>query len=171
MPIDNERLARSADLERATVRRTLRLEASATADREPIAVVVLNLSETGLLIQTAGKLEVGAEVEVSIPDRQATKASVVWMSDDLFGCQFEKPIPTATVSASLLLAPPEARRWPEHGIAGPFEQRRFVPRPEDVEEVVERWPPRTRLAAIFALTVASWGLVGGIVALIIAVVR
>jgi transcriptional regulator with XRE-family HTH domain len=65
-------------------------------------VVVHDMSETGLLLQTSAQLSVGERIEVVLPHAGATAASVVWGSNDFFGCRFEKRVSRATISASQL---------------------------------------------------------------------
>jgi transcriptional regulator with XRE-family HTH domain len=71
-------------------------------------VVVHDLSETGLLLQTSAQLSVGEKIEVVLPHAGPTAANVVWGSNEFFGCRFEKRISRATVSASQLQSGPEA---------------------------------------------------------------
>jgi transcriptional regulator with XRE-family HTH domain len=70
-------------------------------------VVVHDLSETGLLLQTSGQLSVGERIEVVLPHAGATEANVVWASNEFFGCRFEKRISRAALSAAQLLSGPQ----------------------------------------------------------------
>jgi hypothetical protein len=93
---------------RGTVRRSLCLEvqASSSSPDAPI-VVVRNLSERGLLIETVADLEVGETIHVELPKAGASPARVVWTDGSFFGCEFISPVSKASVSAALLLAPDE----------------------------------------------------------------
>ena len=89
-------------------RRKLRLGTpGASSSGNAMNVVVHDLSETGLLLQTSGQLSVGEKIEVVLPHAGPTEASVVWGSNDFFGCRFEKRISRATVSASQLQGSPQ----------------------------------------------------------------
>lgn len=88
-------------------RRKLRLAApGASGSGAAMNVVVHDLSETGLLLQTSGQLSVGERIEVVLPHAGPTEAKVVWASNEFFGCKFEKRISRATLSASQLLSGP-----------------------------------------------------------------
>ena len=68
-------------------------------------VVIHDLSPGGILVETSASLRKGARLEVDLPELGATQARVVWNSGDYFGCQFDKPIPKAALSAALLRNP------------------------------------------------------------------
>lgn len=72
----------------------------------PEALLVLNLSETGLLVQSSASLKVGQPIEVDIPHAGQRSATVVWDNGQLFGCQFDEPITRAAVSAAQLQSIP-----------------------------------------------------------------
>lgn len=98
--------ARAVANERGAARRTLRLEVQgSTPAGDASNVLVHNMSETGLLIETAAPLAIGESFEVVMPDAGVLPAVVVWVGGGFFGCRFENPVPTATVSAALLRAP------------------------------------------------------------------
>lgn len=89
-------------------RRKLRLAAPGASGAGTVMnVVVHDLSETGLLLQTSGQLTVGEKIEVVLPHAGPTAASVVWGSNEFFGCRFENHISRATVSASKLQGGPQ----------------------------------------------------------------
>lgn len=88
---------------RADSRRTLRLEAEGmTADGARADVLVHNLSEGGLLIETVVPLAVGEELAIVLPHAGPTTARVRWSSGRLHGCAFAGPISSATLSAAQL---------------------------------------------------------------------
>ncbi|KUO55762.1 MAG: hypothetical protein APF78_10830 [Sphingomonadales bacterium BRH_c3] len=57
-----------------------------------------------MLIETELELGSGAEIEVDLPHEGAVVARVVWSSGSLFGCQFNRAIGTAALSAVELKA-------------------------------------------------------------------
>lgn len=91
---------------RRSPRRTLTLEAAATPPSVPAArVIIHDLSLTGLLIETSASLTVGERLRVQFPEAGTIEARLVWASGRLFGCEFQKPISKATLSAALLRSP------------------------------------------------------------------
>ena len=91
---------------RSSPRRKLRLEAEgAIATAGDTQVVIHDLSEEGLLIESAVPLGEGEMLEVVMPEAGTAQASVAWASDRFFGCKFNEPISTAAVSAALLRSP------------------------------------------------------------------
>jgi PilZ domain len=91
---------------RSSPRRKLRLEAEGvSAAAVETQVVIHDLSEDGLLVESPIALEQGETLEVVLPDTGTAQATVAWSSGRYFGCKFGTPIPTAAVSAALLRSP------------------------------------------------------------------
>ena len=88
---------------RGSSRLKLSLDSSLAGSGEE--VVIHDLSPGGILVETSASLRRGARLEVDLPELGATQAKVVWNSGDYFGCQFDKPIPKAALSAALLRNP------------------------------------------------------------------
>lgn len=115
-------------------------------------VVVHNISQTGLLIETDAELATSQQFEVELPDVGATVATVIWNSDNLFGCQFRTPIPTSAMSAALLRSPfgptttPDDN-WRDEGSGSE----------EEFED--DRYRFGVRLRVILGLSAALWGLI------------
>lgn len=153
------------DCERGHARHHLRLPVRSSVTAAGGALVH-NLSETGLQIKTFDDLTVGEVIQVDLPEAGGRSAMVVWRSDQLFGCQFERPIAKGAVSASLLRSPPTA---PTETVVPPAPQEPSLIRQgaADVDSGdVQRWPLRTRALVIVGLSVASWALVGIPIALV-----
>lgn len=93
----------SIDTRRA-LRRSLQLEVKATSHGASSALI-RNLSERGLLIETAADLAIGETLHVDLPEAGAVEARIVWRDGSFFGCEFLAPVSKAAVSAALLLAP------------------------------------------------------------------
>ena len=90
-------------------RRPLRLTVDANLSGSPdLAVRVHDLSESGILIETPERLAPGQHFEVLLPLTGPVDAVVVWNSGRYYGCQFGRPVPSATVSAALLKGEPKA---------------------------------------------------------------
>ena len=90
------------DEQRRTPRRTLRLEIDGGG-----AASVRNLSETGLLIESTSRLDVGDRVSLDLPVAGLAEARVIWARAPFYGCEFARPVSRAVVSAALLRAPIE----------------------------------------------------------------
>jgi len=87
---------------RRSARRSLRLGAGSGE-----AIMILDLSLTGALLETSIPMLVGAEFEVELPHAGNVKASILWNSGEFYGCQFNLPISPAALSAALLQSAPE----------------------------------------------------------------
>ena len=85
---------------------TLRMR-GAVASGDVHEVLIHNLSELGLLIETDAELSRGEKITVELPELPERDAQVVWSSDRLFGCEFDRPISKAAVSAAQLRSLPE----------------------------------------------------------------
>jgi len=92
---------------RRSVRWHVELIVSAGSAHDLSKVVVRNLSETGLLLQTNAALEVGETILIDMPGTQTTEARVMWHRESCFGCEFSAPLPSSVISAALLQAPLE----------------------------------------------------------------
>ena len=90
---------------RSSRRRKLRLETESKAGPES-RVIIHDLSERGMLLESGAVLVVGEKLELIIPEAGSAVATVVWSSGCYFGCRFEKELPSAAVSAALLRSPP-----------------------------------------------------------------
>lgn len=69
------------------------------------AVTIHNLSTSGILIETRSALTAGQKISISLPEADATPATVVWHSPPLYGCRFDHILPHAVLSAAQLRNP------------------------------------------------------------------
>ncbi|HEX2793791.1 MAG TPA: PilZ domain-containing protein [Croceicoccus sp.] len=69
-------------------------------DRGDYPLTLLNLSNTGMLLNSPRKLRVGDMVQVDLPKIGATRAQIMWNDADEYGCQFVKQIPDSVVLAA-----------------------------------------------------------------------
>lgn len=91
---------------RGSRRRKLRLEAEgATALSGGTQVVIHDLSEEGMLLESSVSLRAGERLDLLIPEAGSAAATIAWSSGRFFGCKFERPLSTAAVSAALLRGP------------------------------------------------------------------
>ncbi len=94
---------RAAAKPRRSTRRTLRLEVAATADSGSAAALVIHdLSPTGLLVETEEALAVGQKLSVELPEVGRFPAEAVWSSGRFVGCRFEETLSQGAISAALL---------------------------------------------------------------------
>lgn len=94
--------APSADA-RSSTRRKLSLPAEGKQNGDNgIKVLIHNISETGLLLESDVDLAAGDRIEIDLPHAGDSSATVVWISDRLFGCRFDAPVSSAALSAAQL---------------------------------------------------------------------
>ena len=85
---------------RSAGRRILRLHVVASTSGDETDALI------HLLVETKASLFEGDTLEVDLPEAGVTAAVVVWTRSGLAGCEFQRPVPTAIVSAALLRSPP-----------------------------------------------------------------
>lgn len=98
----------SSERRRSARRRLQLITQGATSSSPDIAVVIHDLSVSGLLVETFAPFSVGERVELDLPQSGAAEAVIVWNSGRFYGCKFVGPISTGAVSAALLLSPGES---------------------------------------------------------------
>lgn len=90
---------------RSAVRRQLRFESSVVAaERHPSKVVVLDLSEAGMMLNATDELAVGETFQVDLPEAGLVDARIVWKRMTLYGCEFLSAVSRGVISATLLRA-------------------------------------------------------------------
>jgi len=96
----------TADAQRGAARMHMRFEAPGSLDgSEGTMVVIHNLSATGMLIETATDLAIGQRLTVALPEASDSAATIVWRSEALAGCRFDRPLSRAALSAAQLRNP------------------------------------------------------------------
>jgi hypothetical protein len=140
---------------RGRPRRTLHLRAQETASLGGAEVIILDISTTGLLLQTSGELSADETIALELPGAAPVSATVKWSSGQYHGCEFAAPVSDAFVSAALLRSPPEpAAAMPKLDPAAL--NARDEPR-------TGRLSGRARVAIVAGLTVLCWSAIAGIV--------
>lgn len=82
------------------LRRRLQFETQGALETGQAAPVqVHNVSETGLLLETAADLEIGEAIALDLPEAGQVRARVAWASGALYGCAFDVPLSAAAFSA------------------------------------------------------------------------
>jgi transcriptional regulator with XRE-family HTH domain len=112
---------------RGSARVRLNLNVTATsAGGEETPALVHDLSSSGLLIETAAKLSLGNKLVVALPEADDVEATIVWQSEALFGCRFDKPLGQAALGAAQLRNPiPRDLQLAEQ--SGPPQTRESLP--------------------------------------------
>jgi transcriptional regulator with XRE-family HTH domain len=101
---------------RGTARQHMRLRVrGAAASGGAADVLIHNLSPTGLLLESATRLEVGDEIVVELPEAASSIAQVVWTSGQFYGCAFDLPLSAAALSAAQLRSEPAIEPSPPVG--------------------------------------------------------
>lgn len=104
------KIAYLADLpEDAERRHSPRRKVSPLADSGPNLagkrVLLLDISEVGLRLQSSAPLEIGQTILVNLPQAGDVEARIVWRNNEECGARFSVPISKAAVSAAILASP------------------------------------------------------------------
>lgn len=84
-------------------RHKLFLEVEARGSNSLVGTVtVLDISDTGLLIETQSPLGVGEMIEVNLPEAGLMEAEIVWASGQIYGCKFGQILTPAAIAAARL---------------------------------------------------------------------
>jgi len=89
---------------RAAGRRKLNFDTRLAASGGSAKVVVLDLSEAGLMLHAQEDLAVGEVFEVALPGAETIEARVVWKRTTLYGCKFLARVSRGMISAIVLKA-------------------------------------------------------------------
>lgn len=145
--------------ERAAVRRTLRLGVSTFNSGDVSTALILNMSETGLLIESPVGLTAGETLFVDIPETSASALRVVWTDNMLAGCEFVDPVSTSAVSAAQLKSPLKAAVSTNASTA----------EVEDSSAEVEQWSPDESVIPTAIVIVTSLIAVLALILLLVAI--
>lgn len=89
--------------QRAAPRRALQLETSGQAPGGAESnVTIHNISAAGLLIETGLDLAEGEPLAIELPQAGIVAAVIVWRSERLYGCAFERALAPAALAAAQL---------------------------------------------------------------------
>jgi PilZ domain len=86
-------------------RRSLHLTSNATSNAASHRVLIHDLSENGMMIETSAPFEIGERFDVELPETGNVTVTVVWRDGFRLGCEFERNLSRAAVSAAQLLSP------------------------------------------------------------------
>jgi hypothetical protein len=149
---------------RTANRRMLHLPAEGVTNSGTSDVLILDMSVSGLLLETSGDLSEGDAIDLDLAETSGVRAIVRWSSGQLFGCQFQQPISTAAVSAALLRASYDPRSSPK-AIAPPVITG-LADYSADVDHHDEELSLGAKLRLIIGLAVLSWGIIIAATALV-----
>lgn len=157
-------------------RRKLSLNLSLQGSSED--VTILDLSSTGMLIETGAAIAPFDYLEVALPEAEPAQALVLWNSGRYYGCEFKNRLSQAVVSAAQLRsapltvvdqppAVPEPAIGPTRSAAGNFDRpaiaRAAIPSaPGDFGEPAfdrEKAPLGVRLRVIFGSAIILWAFI------------
>lgn len=147
------------DENRRQQRRRLSLNVSTRApDGSVQDVVIHDISIGGLLLESKIQLSQGEALKVELPDAPATIARVMWSSGRFYGCQFDRPIATSTVAASLLQSPFRRPAPAALEEIGEEEASAPAPSPYDLPYAVERGSLQSgaRILLVAGASLALW---------------
>lgn len=65
-------------------------------------VIVHDISDTGLLIESECHLKAGEMIEVNLPQAGLMEAEIMWEGGDIYGCRFTQELTPAAISAARL---------------------------------------------------------------------
>lgn len=94
-----------AEERRGQERWRVQLTSAASSGKSSRAVLIQDLSESGLMFSTAAPLALGETILIDLPEIGTTEAVVIWSKNDQYGCLFRRPIPANVISTAILRAP------------------------------------------------------------------
>jgi hypothetical protein len=92
--------ARTAERRATDAPSTMRADGGA-----PVDVVVLDISRSGIRIQTDADLGIGQEISIGLAGAGVTRAYVAWARRNEYGCAFERPMAPEEEAAAFSRAP------------------------------------------------------------------
>lgn len=110
-------------------------------------VEIVNLSPTGALLVLPSQPRQPTILSLELPETGRVAAKVVWQDGNMFGCEFEAPLPRAAVSAALLRSRPVSTT----------NEPSIQPDASDATDAShDSLPLRTRLMIITGLACIAW---------------
>ena len=124
-------------------------------------VIIHDLSETGLLIETGAGLAVLDDLEIELPEAGFTPGVVVWNSGRFYGCQYKERISQATISGALLRSPPAPSVDPAFLLRPPGPASAIAVEALEPEDVAEEKKASlsVRLRVILGSALVLWALI------------
>jgi len=118
--------------------------------KTPIDVVVLDISSTGFRVSSPNRLEEGSRISLGLAGIGMNQATVIWRSKNVYGCQFEAPLPQEDVARA---------RSGTSVIAGDFQ---VLPssKGRQTSDSFKKYPPIARTAIIIGSSAMLWTMIG-----------
>jgi len=157
-------------------RRKLSLNLSLQGTSEE--VTILDLSSTGMLIETGAAIAPFDYLEVALPEAEPAQALVLWNSGRYYGCEFKNRLSQAALSAAQLRGAPLTVADQSPAVPGPaisprrraaenFDRLATAPvaipsAPAELGEPAfdrEKAPLGVRLRVIFGSAIVLWALI------------
>ena len=138
---------------RGAVRRTLKLQVDSADEGSGIRVLIHNISEGGMLIETAARLSVGETLDLDLPNAGSTEARIVRSGGRYFGCRFVNEISKGSVSAALLRSPGHEASRSEPALQTPLGIT--LPQPAIEEQLAEPISIVERIALVAGLALLA----------------
>jgi len=86
---------------RAAKRQPIAMDAAVAGSR-PALCKVVDISRSGLRLQTYSPLQIGTLISIILPVAGRVLATVRWADDFRAGCEFDRPLPDDMLSALLV---------------------------------------------------------------------
>lgn len=138
-------LQHTDDSRRSAIRRSIDADSTLRAIKSvPMDATVSDLSETGVSVRVNAQLSVGTAISIGLPGIGAYPATIVRVAEDVYGCQFDRPIPPSAVATAF------AATVVYVGGARPD---------DDIEPEPQRWPRPVRLAAYAFGAAVPWAII------------
>ena len=93
-----------AGMRRAERRSTRAPSTLRTDGMRPIDVTVVDVSTTGLGVETEENLRISDEISIGLPGVGTRRAFIAWRRDNRYGCAFYSPLDEADMSRAFLSA-------------------------------------------------------------------
>lgn len=133
---------------RRSRRHRLCLDVEISAGEQASPATILELSQSGFLMETAAPIAVGQLLQLCLLETDEVSARVVWSCGRHFGCEFPRSLAVAPISAAMLKArPANATEEPPRGIR--FDASSSVAKPGHLTFARRAW-------LIIGLSLALW---------------
>lgn len=140
--------------DRLSIRRPLKLQTVVVQTSAELQLgTLLDLSETGMLLEVPSPMTMAQAVTVDLPESGLTCATVVWASGNYAGCQFLEPLSRKAISASLLRAEPGSTA------KGEFINQWNVAQEAKQDPESEKLSPRMRIGILVGSSAFLWTLI------------
>ena len=160
---------------RTALRRELRLRVQGRLPSGDEEVLLINISQAGVLVQSVAPLAEGETFTITLPGSEPVAATVVWARQGYAGCRFTRQLSPEEINRALLRSdiahPDEMELLRERVEAARYDEAGKYDEAGDLGPPASVIPSGQRVQLIPGLAVASWVLliaVGTLVYLLLA---